>query len=209
VIPAGFVFLGAALSLVGSLRYAQLTIRGRTRPNRVTWVLWAAAPLIGFAAQLDGGVGLPAVLTLSIGLGPAIIVAASFVNPAAYWRISRFDLGCGAVSVLALVVWLTVPDPAPAVVVAMLADLVAGIPTIRKVWTSPETEAPAPFAFAGTNGVVALLTLDRWAVEDWVFPVYIVVLGYGVSLLLLTRTRRARRVAGAASGGQNPSSPRA
>lgn len=187
--PAELVFLGAALSLAGSLRYVQLTLRGRTRPNRVTWFLWAAAPLIGFAAQLDGGVGLPAVLTLSIGIGPALIFLSSFVNRDAYWQVTRFDLGCGAVSVLALVVWLSLEDPTTAVVVAMLADLVAGVPTIRKAWREPGTEAPAPFLLAGGNGAIALATLDTWEVASWVFPVYIVVLGWGVTAVLVTRGR--------------------
>ena len=30
----------------------------------LAWSLWAAAPLIGFSAQLDAGVGLPAVMTM-------------------------------------------------------------------------------------------------------------------------------------------------
>lgn len=205
MLPGWCVFVGAALSLAGSLRYCQLTIAGRTRPNRVTWALWAAAPLIGFAAQVDDGVGLPSVLTLSIGVGPALVLASTFVNPAAYWRIRPFDVACGAVSVLALVVWLTLPDPTPAVVVAVLADLVAGVPTIRKAWTSPGTEAAAPFLLVGGNGAITLLTLERWAVSDWAFAVYIVVLGWGLAALIALRTRAQRTTEPQA---QNPSRPR-
>ncbi|RCG16813.1 hypothetical protein DTL70_28210 [Streptomyces diacarni] len=49
-----WVFVSAVLGLSGSVRYAFSTMRGTARPNVVTWSLWAAAPLIGFFAQLDG-----------------------------------------------------------------------------------------------------------------------------------------------------------
>lgn len=190
-----FVLLGAALTLIGSSGYAVATVRGRTRPNRVTWFLWALAPLIGFTAQVDDGVGWPAVLTLSIGVGPAIIFTSTFVNRRSYWRITRFDLLCGAASVVALVVWLAVPDPEPAVVAAVLADLLAGIPTIRKAWTHPETEIATTFALGLANGTITLLTLDRWDLASWAFPAYLVALM--ATLLVCIVGRPGPRLAGA------------
>lgn len=184
MIAAEFVFLGAFLSLIGSTRYAVSTIQGHTQPNRVTWFLWALAPAIGFVAQLDAGVGLPAVLTLSIGLGPALILASSFVNPAAYWRLSRFDISCGAVSVAAIVIWQVSGDAALAVLFAVLADLVAAVPTVIKGWRFPETENPSVFLLGAVNGFIALLTIDTWNPETWAFPVYIAVLGSAMVLVL-------------------------
>ena len=193
MIDPRFVFLGALLSLGGSTRYAWLTWRGRTRPNRITWSLWALAPAVGFAAQVDEGVGLPAVLTLSIALGPAIIFLASFTNAAAYWRIRAFDLACGAVSLVALWLWLALDQPVAAVAAAVLADLVAGIPTIRKAWAFPETEHWAVFALGGANGVIAVLTLQTWGIAEAAFPLYIAVLGTGVAVLVTARTRASGR----------------
>ena len=53
-----FVFLGAAIGTVGQALYVVDTIRGRTQPNRVTWLLWAVNPLLAFAVEIDDGVGL-------------------------------------------------------------------------------------------------------------------------------------------------------
>ena len=186
VIAAEFVFLGAFLSMIGSARYAFLSIQGRTKPNRVTWFLWALAPAIGFVAQVDAGVGLPAVLTLSIGLGPALIFASSFINPSAYWKLSRFDVSCGAVSLAAIIIWQVSGDAALAVLFAVLADLVAAVPTVLKGWKFPETENSSVFVLGGLNGLIALLTIDTWNPETWAFPVYITALGT-VMLLVLSR----------------------
>lgn len=187
MIDGRFVILGALLSLAGSTRYAVQTVRGRTRPNRVTWLLWAVAPIIGFLAQLDGGVGLPSIMTLSVGVGPAIIFLASFVNRVSFWRIALFDVACGLASVVALVVWLSLGDPRSAVVFAVLADLLAGVPTIRKAWTDPATENGTVFVLSAANAAVTLFTIDRWDVATWAFPVYIAAIG--ASLFLIVQCR--------------------
>lgn len=182
-----FVFLGAALGMIGSSVYAWRTLQGRASPNRVTFFLWSAAPLIGFLAQLDEGVGLPSVLTLAIGVGPALVFLASFFGRAAPWRLTAFDLGCGAVSVVALIIWLSMDNPTVAVIFAVLADLLGGIPTIRKAWRAPQTEDWRFFALSGTNGAITLLTITSWDVATWSFPVYITVVGYGIALIVLVR----------------------
>ena len=46
--------------------------------------------------------------------------------------------------------------------VAVLADLVAGVPTLRKAWSHPETENATVFVLSGLNGVITLLTIDTW-----------------------------------------------
>lgn len=182
------VFLGAACTLAGSGYYAVQTLRGRARPNRVTWFLWALAPLIGFAAELDRGVGLPAVLTLSVGLGPALVFCSSLVA-SGYWRVSGFDVACGAVSLTALVAWLSADDPTTAVALAVLADLMGGVPTFVKTWVAPWTEPPPAFLAVLANGTITLLTIDRWDVATAGFPAYIAALGAGMVLLIGVRRR--------------------
>ena len=104
MLDPSWVYLSAALGLVGSTRYAIATITGTARPNLVTWVLWAVAPLIGFFAQLSAGVGLPAVLTLAAGLGPLIVVVPAVVTRHSHSAIGPFDLLRAAIAGAALVV---------------------------------------------------------------------------------------------------------
>lgn len=177
MIDPRFVFLGAALSMVGTLSYALLTVRGEVRPNRLSWFLWAAASLTGFGAQLDDGVGLSAVLTFSMGAGPAVVFLASFANRSSYWRLTFADLLCGIASVLALAIWLALDDPQTAVLFAVLGDLAAAIPTFRKAWSAPGTENPLVFGLVAVNGIITLLTITVWDPAVWAFPVYATTLG--------------------------------
>jgi hypothetical protein len=110
VLSPDFAVLAAVLPLAGFASYLRDTLRGRTRPNRVSWSLWATAPLIAFAAELAQRTSLKvALLTFALGAGPALILAASFACPRAYWAPTRLDLACGT----ALPEPVTVAEPEP------------------------------------------------------------------------------------------------
>jgi hypothetical protein len=55
MLDSHFVILGAILNVIGGLSYLIDTIKGKAKPNRVTWFLWALAPLIAFTAELKQG----------------------------------------------------------------------------------------------------------------------------------------------------------
>lgn len=168
-----FVLVGALLNLIGSGTYAYNTIRGKTKPNRVTWFLWALAPLIAVSAQLSEGVTWAALMTFMVGFGPLIIFLASFVNRKAFWNITKLDIVCGAISVLALILWLVTGQGILAIVFSILADLIAGIPTLVKAFNEPETEHHSVFRNGAISAAITLLTIKQWTFANYGFAVYI------------------------------------
>jgi hypothetical protein len=82
MISENFIYLGAIFNLVGSSNYAWNTIKGRTKPNRVSWFLWALAPLIAFAAMLGQGISITAsLMTFMVGFGPLVVLTRLTQNP--------------------------------------------------------------------------------------------------------------------------------
>jgi hypothetical protein len=185
VIPVQFVYLAAVFSLLGIVSYVRDTLAGRARPNRVTWFLWALAPLIAFAAQLQEGVGLQALLTFMIGFGPAIVLVASFLGRHAPVRITRFDLACASVSVTALVAWRITGQGTVAIAFSLLADLMAALPTLRKAYREPHTETWLAFLCSGISALITLLTISDWSFSVAAFPIYILTM----STVLFTLVR--------------------
>ena len=173
MINENFVIVGALLNIWGSVTYAFSTIKGRTRPNRVTWFLWALAPLIAFAAEIGQGVGLPALMTFMVGFGPLIVFISSFVNKKAYWKIAGLDIVCGLFSVLALILWAFAKQPTLAILLSIVADLLASIPTIIKSYKEPETEHSTVFRNAAISAGITLLTIRSWTPANYAFPLYI------------------------------------
>jgi hypothetical protein len=173
VIPIQFVYLAAVFSLIGIVSYVRDTLAGRARPNRVTWFLWALAPLIAFAAQIQEGVGLQALLTFMVGFGPALVLIASFVGRHASVRITRFDLACASLSVVALVAWRITGKGTVAIAFSLLADLMAALPTLRKAYGQPHTETWLAFLCSGISALITLLTISDWNFSVAAFPCYI------------------------------------
>ncbi|HMK99692.1 MAG TPA: hypothetical protein VK428_05855 [Acidimicrobiales bacterium] len=196
MIDVHFVILGAAIGAVGTWWYLRDTLRGVTRPNRVTWALWTALPLLAFAVEVQAGVGLRALMTFVSGFGPLLVFVASFRNPHATWRIERIDWACGALSLAGLVVWLSAHQATVGLVAFIVADALAALPTLRKSWLAPETETAAAYATAALNGAITMLTVSRWTTAVVSFPLYIVVIASLEALLVGARLgprRRARR----------------
>ncbi len=173
MLPEQVVIVGAILSFTGGLSYLIDTLKGKAMPNRVSWFMWALAPFIAFAAEIRQGVGIHALLTFMVGFNPFLIFIASFVNKKAVWRINRLDISCGIFSVVGLVIWFLTDDPTVAIIFSILADGIAGIPTIIKSYTAPETENYVVFLMGVVASGLTLLTIDDWTFAHYGFPLYI------------------------------------
>jgi len=174
VINVNWVYLGTAIGALGTAVYLRDTLRGTTKPHRVTWLLWAFAPLLAAAVELDDGVGLRALPTFMIGFMPLLVFIGSFHNPAADWKIRRIDYACGVMSVVGTIVWLVTRNGILAISAAIAADFLAGIPTLMKSWSHPKTETVYSYLGAVISMAILLLTITDWTFEEAAFPIFIV-----------------------------------
>ena len=177
MISVNWIYVGIAIGALGTAVYLRDTLRGTTKPNRVTWLLWAVAPLLAAAVELEEGVGLRALPTFMIGFMPLLVFAASFHNAASVWKIRRIDYACGLMSVVGTAVWLATRNGVLAISAAIVADFLAGVPTVMKSWSHPETETVHTYVGAVVSMVVVLLTIDHWTFDVAAFPVFIVGMG--------------------------------
>ncbi len=177
MINENFAFLGAAIFAFGSIGYFLDTLKGKVKPNRVTWFIWALAPLIAFVAQIRQGVGIhQSLLTFTVGFIPIIILAASFVNKKSYWKISKLDLICGVLSLLGLLLWQITGAGNIAIFFAILSDGLAAFPTVIKSFKFPETENWILYFANAISAGITLLTIKVWNFENFGFPLYIFLL---------------------------------
>lgn len=187
MIDEKFVFISVALNLVGGFTYLLKTIKGEVKPNKVTWFMWALAPLIAFIAQFKQEVGLSSLMTMAAGVNPALIFVASFLNKKADWKITRFDLGCGALSLIGLALWGITQVGNLAIFFAIVADGLAAVPIIIKSYKAPETEDYKAFLFATVSASVTLFTIKQWNFAHYAFPLYILLVCLLIFVLIKFR----------------------
>lgn len=169
-----YVIVVSALSLIGSGHYIWNTIKGITKPNRVSYFIWGVAPLIGGAAAISSGVTWAVLPVLLSGFSPLLVFLASFINPNSYWKLTRFDYACGATSILALVLWYVTEQPVVAIIFALASDFLAGIPTAIKAWKYPETETVSAYVTSGIGNALSFLVMKEFTFVNYAFPGYLV-----------------------------------
>lgn len=128
--------------------------------------------------------GISSLMTFSTGFLPLVVFIASFVNKEAEWKLTRFDLICGFLSIVGLVLWLITKVGNVAIFFSIVADGLAAVPTIRKAYSYPETEIAWPWFATAVGVVITLLTLKSWTFADWGFIVYILIVNLIITALV-------------------------
>jgi len=175
MLPSYFVIIGALIGAAGSVAYLIDTIKGKVKPNRVSFLLWSVAPFIAFAAQIKQGVGLEALMTFSTGFLPLTVLAASFLNKNAEWKLTKFDSLCGVLSIVGLILWQITKVGNVAIFFSILADGLAAVPTIIKAYKYPDTELAWPWIATCIGVVFTLLTLKDFSFANSGFIIYILI----------------------------------
>ncbi len=172
------VFVAAFATMLATFAYVRSMLRGVVKPNRVSWLMWAIAPLIAFAAEVSSGVGWAALPVFMSGFSPFLIFAASFVSNKAHWKLATFDYVCGVLSGLALVLWYFTKDPVVAITFAIASDGLASIPTLKKAWNHPETESAWPYMVGVFNSSTSFFAFTAWVFSAYAFPAYLMIINF-------------------------------
>jgi hypothetical protein len=182
MLPGYFVIVGTLIGAAGSVAYLISTVKGRVRPNRVSFLLWSVVPMIAFSAQINQRVGLVALMTFSTGFLPLTVFIASFANKQAVWKLTLFDLICGVLSLAGLALWLITKVGNVAILFSIVADGFAAVPTLVKAWKFPHTEIAWPWIATVFGVILTLLTLPTFTFANCGFILYIL----AVNLLIYT-----------------------
>ncbi|MFA6410042.1 MAG: hypothetical protein WCW26_00490 [Candidatus Buchananbacteria bacterium] len=178
------VLLGAVVNLAGGLFYIKETLKGKTKPNKVTWLMWAISPFIATAAALSAGVGWAVLPVFMAGFVPFLVFVASFINPKSYWQLEKFDYLCGACSILALILWAITRQPLVAIIFSIASDGFAALPTIIKSWKKPKTESVQAYITGTFNALTSFFALKTFGLSEIAFPIYLVLVNLTTTIVI-------------------------
>lgn len=169
------VIVSACLSLTGTFAYIRDMFKGKSKPNLVTWGLWAFAPLVATGAAIASDADAWATLRIFMaGFGSLLIFIFAFILNQSHWKLSRFDYACGACSLMALFVWFGANSPLIAILLLAIADLLATLPTIIKAWKYPETETLYTYFIGLFTASIVIPAIPVWNIENSAFQIYLV-----------------------------------
>ena len=174
MLPEKIIYIGVIINLILTLWYIKSILYGKTRPNLVSWSIWALAPLVAVFLQIKAGAGLSILGPFMSGFGPLLVVIFALINKRGIWKITKFDIICGSLAIFALIIYILTSKLAISIFFAILSDGLAAIPTIKKSWKFPESESL--FAYLGgiVNNGLSLLIISSWIFSIYSFSIYII-----------------------------------
>jgi len=187
MIPGYYAIVGSVVASLGGFYYLYQTVKGKVKPNRVSWLLWGIFPMIIFAAQKMQGVQDISWVTFAAGFTPLLIFLASFFNKDAYWETKPRDYVLMAAAIAAIIAWLITNQPNLAILFIIVADLCAGLPTVIKAVKFPETESWFAYALSAAGFGIGILAIQTFNFQNSAFVLYLFIMEGSLAVLSMRR----------------------
>lgn len=192
MLPEYFAIIGALIASIGGLYYLYQTIIGKTKPNRITWVLWFILPMITFAAQRVQGVDSLSWATFVSGFTPLLVLIVSLFKKKAYWKTQPLDYVLMAAALASIVLWMVTRNPNLAILLIIVADVFASLPTVIKAIKHPETESWVAYAISTVGFTISILAIHTFDIQNAAFVIYLVSIN---GLIAIVASRKPLRKA--------------
>lgn len=152
------------LAFVGNISYLKDVFRSRVHPHPYTWFIWSIVSLVTFFGALQKGAGIGALPT---GVSEAFTLIIFFFSlkylfSQKVWHIRKIDHYFFVTALLGLIPWYLTKDPTISVVVVVIIDLIAFVPTLRKTWEHPNTERPLLYEMNASRHLLTLFSLQTY-----------------------------------------------
>lgn len=166
------------LFLIAAPPYIIDTIRGKTRPERATWLIWTILSVIALVSQIKLGATWSLIITAVDVFGSAIVfVLALWFGVGGWTKLDRLVLAIATLGVLGSVI---AKQPLVALLSVMIADASGAVLTIRKTYQDPDSETTASWLLMGTSGLFSALSVGQLNLQLLLYPVYLSLGSYSV-----------------------------
>ena len=167
------VVVASLLALLGNIPYLRDVIKGKVKPHPYTWFIWTIVSCVVFFGQVAKGAGIGAIPTAVSEVFTLIIFLFSlkygFKNPP---KIDKYFL---VLALLGLIPWLLTKDPTISVVIVVIIDLIAFIPTLRKTYIHPKSETALLYGTNTSRHLLALGALGSYNIATMLHSIVMII----------------------------------
>ena len=185
--------LGKSAGIIGFVAlipYVRSILQGKTKPNRASWLIWAAVSLSLLASYHYSGATTTIWLTLSYTIIPLTVFLLSFKYGSGGY--TRLDIVCILGAITGLILWRVTHNPVTALYLNIFVDALGFLPTIKKAYLLPGSENQLAWNISVLANTLNVLALTTWQLKIALFPVYNLTFNAIVAVLLLGVVKRKR-----------------
>ena len=185
--------IAGCIYLLGFIPYLIAINQGKVKPNRATWWIWTIVGFILVFSYRSSGADNSIWVPVSAAVCQLIIAIASLKYGEGGWN--SFDLTCLIGAVVSLWLWWWFKSPLIALTINITIDFLGALPTIKKSYYKPQTEAPFPWTLFWSASLLNLFVVENFSFELFAYPFsFFSVTTVILFLLLLPRLQQKKFV---------------
>ena len=182
--------VAAVFAFVGNISYLKDVFKGKAHPHPYTWFIWSIVSMTTFFGGLAKGSGIGALPT---GIAEAFTIiiflfSLKYLFKGKAGHIRKIDNYFLVACLLGLIPWALTKDPTISVVIVVLIDVVAFVPTFRKTWSHRETEQPLLYEMNAARHALTLLSLGSYNIAT-TFHSIVMICTNSIMTLLIKRKK--------------------
>jgi hypothetical protein len=166
-----FAIASGLMVLIGAPFYLFDILKGKTKPERTTWLIWSIQGLIAFGAQFKLGAHWSLLYVGLEALGNIIVYLLALRFGVGGWHLrDKYALVIAAIGVIASV---ALKDPVLALFGVVLADFAGVALTLRKAYLDPSSETALTWFALGISSALAAASVGHWYFQLLLYPIYL------------------------------------
>ena len=190
--PSVFIVISSLLALISPIVYSIAIFKGEAKPHRTTrLVLLLITSLTTaslFAQKNQVAIYLAGVSTIQ----SIMIFTLSLKRGMGGW--SKTDMLCLFIALIGIALWRITENPVVALYCAIGADFTGMIPALAKTYKFPKTEVWTFYLLDVFAAFFILLALETWTLQEYSYPIYIMLINLVMVILIVRPGLVAREV---------------
>lgn len=182
--------IAIVMSFISYVPYIRDILKGKTKPHAFTWLIWTILSIVGFAAQISDNAGPGAYMNLvNITIGIYII----FVGFKYKSNIVKSDYISLIVSLLTIPLWIITKNPLWSIILIIIIDIFAFIPTVRKSLINPYSETIETYFINSFKHLLSISALTRYTPITSLYSSYLVFINSVFGIILIIRRKQIKK----------------
>jgi hypothetical protein len=190
MLPKFLILIIVPLGLWAIIDYCKDIHSRKIKPNLSTWAIWFLSTFIAFVASIVNKVSLLEVLDLVVFCSfPVAVIICSITYKQFYVDSKQIEIVCFLLALFGLS--FVVSNPNITIAIQILADMIAALPTLLKIWFSPkDNENLKMFLVVAAITIIELLTIEQYSFDNSAYTIYLLLLNltFSISIILKSRT---------------------
>jgi len=171
--------ISGILVFLSGLIYWIRIYQKKITPNLITWIIWTLMGLAILLSYKSSGAKENVWPAISGAINPLLIVIIALFRKHKS-SFSSIDIICGILGVLSILLWsFTQKNPEKvqyALYIALIADLLAIVPTIIWVMKNPWEDRPAMWVLFSLGYGLGMLAITEHTFTNYLLPIWMVLM---------------------------------